>query len=1014
MKMNSSNLPATSPEITVDPKTTVINEKKIIFKKKITASTANNSTSSESSQPKASVITTPSVNKFNEYMKSHITTKENTSKPITNTRIGNKESNIYGGSYHVSQEEYPEFLKLYYDTIVSQQKMEYLTEKQLETNCPALIDIDLRFHIDTNERQYTIEHIEDLVDSYLDETTKMYQYDDTTQFQVFIFQKDTINKVPEKQITKDGIHIIFGLQVERTAQLYLRNKIIQKVEDIWGDFNIINKWDEVFDDGISAGHSNWQLYGSRKPNHEAYKLTNIYDITFDPTDGEIMRTTIPLSDFNLKDNFHKLSARYDKHPILFYKNSFLQVLNSLPETNKKRNPAILPPQTSSSSTTPNNTHIIENLQYLSIRNKEELDAAVNSFLENTENLQNGFELREAHDYCMTLPESYYGNGSFNKWIRVGWALRNIHNSLFIVWVEFSSQYTHFNYFSINELHDKWIKFDMNNSAGLTKRSLMHWSKIDAYEQYKIVRKNNIEYYLNKSLTPVTAYSDILDKVSKGSSDFDIATVLHHIYKDEFICASVKSNTWFQFKDHRWSEIDSGTTLRKYISTELRPLYKNKADSINIAISELPDGSDDKLKKLSSICQRICEIAARLGRTNDKKNIMTEAKELFYDGTFYQKLDTNPYLLGFKNGVIDFKEKIFRRGYPEDYLSKNTNIMYKEINEETDKPIIDEITDFMRKLFPEPELYRYMWDHLGSTLIGTSANQTFNMYIGVGQNGKSVLVSLMEKILGEYKGDVPLSLVTDRRTKIGGLAPEMVALKGIRYAVMQEPSKGDRINEGIMKQITSGIDPIQARAPYMTQSLTFIPQFKLVVCSNEFMEIKSQDHGTWRRIRVVDFKSMFVENPVDNDPDKPYQYKLDKHLKEKFDSWKEVFAALLVANVFKTNGVVEDCPTVMASSNSYRESQDYIAEFIRDRILVSTSAADNISKLKLNSEFTLWYQSTYGKGGPNPKDVHSYMDKRFGKYDKYKCWKGVKINDEYADNGNADIPEPDDDIDLRDL
>jgi phage/plasmid-associated DNA primase len=61
---------------------------------------------------------------------------------------------------------------------------------------------------------------------------------------------------------------------------------------------------------------------------------------------------------------------------------------------------------------------------------------------------------------------------------------------------------------------------------------------------------------------------------------------------------------------------------------------------------------------------------------------------------------------------------------------------------------------------------------------------------------------------------------------------------------------------------------------MPQTISFIPQFKLVVCSNEFMEIKSMDHGTWRRIRVVDF-TLFTEKPASDDPDKPYQYKLDK-------------------------------------------------------------------------------------------------------------------------------------------
>lgn len=124
--------------------------------------------------------------------------------------------------------------------------------------------------------------------------------------------------------------------------------------------------------------------------------------------------------------------------------------------------------------------------------------------------------------------------------------------------------------------------------------------------------------------------------------------------------------------------------------------------------------------------------------------------------------------------------------------------------------MEEIKDFMKKLFPVVELHKYMWDHLASTLLGTCKEQTLNMYVGIGQNGKSVLVNLMEQVLGDYKGDVPLSLLTQQRVKIGGVSPELVQLKGVRYAVIQEPSKGDKINEGIMKQLTGG-DPIQARS-----------------------------------------------------------------------------------------------------------------------------------------------------------------------------------------------------------
>jgi phage/plasmid-associated DNA primase len=157
-----------------------------------------------------------------------------------------------------------------------------------------------------------------------------------------------------------------------------------------------------------------------------------------------------------------------------------------------------------------------------------------------------------------------------------------------------------------------------------------------------------------------------------------------------------------------------------------------------------------------------------------------------------------------------------------------------------------------------------------------------------------------------------------------------------------------------------------------------------------MEIKSQDHGTWRRIRVVDFLSMFVNNPVNGDKHKPYQFKMDPDITEKFNAWKECFAALLVKKAFETNGVVRDCDTVMKSSNSYRQSQDYIAEFISDKIIDMPNG--KVTKQELTQEFNAWYQNTYGnRGGPSIKDVQGYMDKRFGRFDLHKCWVNIGIN-----------------------
>jgi hypothetical protein len=79
--------------------------------------------------------------------------------------------------------------------------------------------------------------------------------------------------------------------------------------------------------------------------------------------------------------------------------------------------------------------------------------------------------------------------------------------------------------------------------------------------------------------------------------------------------------------------------------------------------------------------------------------------------------------------------------------------------------------------------------------------------------------------------------------------------------------------------------------------------------------------------------------------------------------------------------------VKSASNSYRERQDYIAEFAHDRIV--KSATDCIQKNVLANVFKEWYNTNYGNRLPNMKEITAYMDKEFGKQ-RNGVWSGVKI------------------------
>ena len=68
------------------------------------------------------------------------------------------------------------------------------------------------------------------------------------------------------------------------------------------------------------------------------------------------------------------------------------------------------------------------------KNREELQEQYNEFLENLP--PSDYELHEISELVMILPEKFYGNGSYDRWVRVGWALRNTSERLLIVWLMF--------------------------------------------------------------------------------------------------------------------------------------------------------------------------------------------------------------------------------------------------------------------------------------------------------------------------------------------------------------------------------------------------------------------------------------------------------------------------------------------------------------------------------------------------------------------------------------------------
>ena len=885
---------------------------------------------------------------LSSFLRNHIC---HDNKNITHTRIGNTDLGIFSGKYTICENDLDTFYSLYHKKVFIDKKPEFLTERQHKNGTgPILIDMDFRYEENITERQHDADMIVDIVQLYIEKIQEIIDVKSNTQVHVYVSQKPYINTSLEN-VTKDGIHIVINLNMDHALQSLLREKVLEDLDNVLGELPLVNSYSDVLDEGITLGHTAWQLYGSRKPTHDAYALTNHFIFTL-KKDGDYSVDERKISEKNHKF-LYKVSARNTTIPTCQVKDCY----NSLYEEKKN---AML--KKSSSSSSKNSTGgakriILHNVKLEDIGNTKDLQDIVDGILASLS--QNEYIVKETHKYVMALPEKYYDN--FEKWIRVGWALKNCDSRLFYTWMLFSSKSSKFSLSDIPGYYDEWNNF---RDEGLTERSIMYWCKEDNAEEYHAIRKDTIDHYINITLVHTT--------------EWDIANVLYQLFKDSFRCASLKNKIWYYYKKHRWHETESGSKLRMEISKTLSNVYVEKSTQyISKTVQKEEDSKivDENEKNFSSKCM---EIADNLKRSQFKQNIMREATEIFYesDHSFSKKLDNDPYLLCFTNGVYDFRENVFRPGKPDDYLSLCTNIKYIPFSTKSNKQkaIKEQIDAFMSQLFPNTSLRQYMWEHFASTLVGVNKPQTFNIYNGCGRNGKSKMIELMTKCLGDYKGSVPTSLVTEKRGGVGALSPEIAQLRGIRYAVMQEPSKGAKLNDGVMKELT-GEDPIMANPKYK-DPIIFVPQFKLTVCTNTLFEIKSNDDGTWRRIRICEYISKFVKDPSEKEED--YEFLMDVDIDKKFNEWKETYMALLVEIAKEKKGNVSDCPEVLEASDAYRKDQDYLMQFLKERLEKHDNPKFKIGISDVYPDFKDWYSINFGKAVPKGKELNAFLIKQLGK------------------------------------
>lgn len=458
--------------------------------------------------------------------------------------------------------------------------------------------------------------------------------------------------------------------------------------------------------------------------------------------------------------------------------------------------------------------------------------------------------------------------------------------------------------------------------------------------------------------------------SLSGSHYQIAKTVFQIYKDRFRVDDVKNTTWYEFDGIRWN---ISHVINILISEELPKYYRGIKISDTSHIKETTDLNafltNEEKTNVNIRNQMVDKLIASLENVSFKNNIINQITYLFknYDTDFYNKLDSNPHLVGFKNGVYDFSENVFRKSNQDDCITFSTGYDYIEYDENYEE--IQEIYEFLSKIIPNTRVREYTLKVLGKALVGIP-DEKFYIWTGLsGANGKSTLVNFLESTLGDYATSVDVSLLTNKRSASGNASPDVVRLRGKRLFTFQEPEHDDKLRTGILKQYTGG-DTIIARELFKAP-ISFKLQGTMIMCCNDLPTVTSADGGTWRRIRVVEFKSRFCDNPV-----KENEFRIDPTIKTKIKNWRPYFMSILIHWYNKSlyEGLNEP-DEVKKATNKYKVENDKFNEFF-DQCLEESESFENNKTIYGN--FQNWWMSNYPNSKiPDIRELRRAMKIKYG-------------------------------------
>lgn len=399
--------------------------------------------------------------------------------------------------------------------------------------------------------------------------------------------------------------------------------------------------------------------------------------------------------------------------------------------------------------------------------------------------------------------------------------------------------------------------------------------------------------------------------SLNDAELGLGTLFAHCFRDSVIYDPIpkkskdKLGTWYLYNSH-WQDDESGQ-IYNLIANQFANQFAQAA-AVEIQKNPQSELADD----LWQMCTRLKT------RTYADKALFWGSKQ---QGMFINPLrwDSDPYLLGCVNGVIDLKTGESRTARPGDYIRSIAPIPYLGL----EAPAL-RWEQFLSEVFDgDSELVSFMQRLLGYSISGLTQEHIFPILCGQGRNGKTLMIETINYILGHsLSGPVAAEILLDASKNPNAASPHLVDLMHRRLSFVAESNEG-YLNSATVKALTGG-DTLVGR-PLYGDPIRFRPKHKIYLVTNHRPRADADDFALWQRVKVIEFPISFVDSPRMGN-----ERQVDKQLGEKLKAESSGILSWLVRGFLAWQSEGLNPPqSVKLAVEEYRAGEDSILRFIND-------------------------------------------------------------------------------------